>query len=276
MSVVLVTGATGFVGRQTLECLARDGIKTRVILRSPAPSWLSNVQGIEATIFSNDIFSETTLWWNENLAGVDTVVHIAWYAQPGKYLQSELNVDCLAGTLRLAQGCVDAGIRRFIGVGTCFEYDLRGSAPVGVMTPLQPLSLYAACKAAAFLTLSQIFAARQIEFAWCRLFYLHGQGEHTERLVPYLHQKMQSGQTAELSSGNQVRDFLDVKDAGRLIAEITESELQGAQNICSGIPITVRQLAESIADQYQRRDLLKFGMRPDNLVDPAYVVGLKE
>jgi nucleoside-diphosphate-sugar epimerase len=83
MSLVLLTGATGFVGRQILESLSRDGIKTRIVLRGRAPGWLSNMQGIEATIFSNDIFSETALWWKKNLAGVDAVVHAAWYAQPG-------------------------------------------------------------------------------------------------------------------------------------------------------------------------------------------------
>jgi nucleoside-diphosphate-sugar epimerase len=50
MSLVLLTGATGFVGRQILESLSRDGIKTRIVLRGRAPGWLSNMQGIEATM----------------------------------------------------------------------------------------------------------------------------------------------------------------------------------------------------------------------------------
>ena len=37
----------------------------------------------------------------------------------------------------------------------------------------------------------------------------------------------------------------------------------------------VRELAEQIADEYGRRDLLKFGARPDNLIDPPCVVGDK-
>jgi dTDP-6-deoxy-L-talose 4-dehydrogenase (NAD+) len=57
--------------------------------------------------------------------------------------------------------------------------------------------------------------------------------------------------------------------------ETVLSDEQGAVNICSGIPITVRQLAEQVADEYGRRDLLKFGVRPDNLVDPPCVVGVR-
>jgi dTDP-6-deoxy-L-talose 4-dehydrogenase (NAD+) len=51
--------------------------------------------------------------------------------------------------------------------------------------------------------------------------------------------------------------------------------VQGPVNICSAQPITVRQLAETIADEFGRRDLLRFGARPDNLVDPPCVVGIR-
>jgi len=51
--------------------------------------------------------------------------------------------------------------------------------------------------------------------AWCRLFYLHGEGEDARRLVPYLRAKLIAGEPAELTSGKQIRDYLDVRDAGR-------------------------------------------------------------
>ena len=45
--------------------------------------------------------------------------------------------------------------------------------------------------------------------------------------------------------------------------------------ICCGLPISVKELVEDIADQYNRRDLLRFGVRSENLVDPSEVVGIK-
>lgn len=276
MSLVLVTGATGFVGRQVVEFLALQRVEMRLVLRNPIPHWLGQVPRIEKIIMSPDIFAEDTSWWKRTLSGVDTVIHMAWFAEPGKYLQSEINLDCLVGTLRLAQGCVEAEVRRFVGIGTCFEYDLSGNTPIGPSAPLLPLSVYAASKTAVYLTLTQIFSSHQLEFVWCRLFYLYGEGERAERLVPYLRQKLRLGESAELTSGTQVRDFLDVKDAGRMIAEVARSPFQGVKNICSGIPVTVKQLAEKIADEYGRRDLLKLGARADNFVDPPFVVGLKE
>jgi len=139
-----------------------------------------------------DLFAESAAWWSDVCAGVDTVIHAAWYAEPGKYLTSERNLDCLAGTVRLAQGAARSGVRRFVGIGTCFEYDLTGGT-LSVETPLRPLTPYAAAKAAAFLTLSQWLPLQQVGFCWCRLFYLFGEGEDSRRLVPYLRAKLAGG-----------------------------------------------------------------------------------
>ncbi len=172
----------------------------------------------------------------------------------------------------MAKGLAKAGVRRFIGIGTCFEYDLT-SGILTIDTPLKPLSPYADAKAALYLALSHWLSMQSVEFVWCRLFYLYGEGEDPRRLVPYLRSKLAKGEPAELTSGNQIRDFLDVAEAGKLIAETALSDKVGVKNICSGIPTTVRQLAEKIADEFGRRDLLIFGVRPNNIVDPPCVVG---
>jgi dTDP-6-deoxy-L-talose 4-dehydrogenase (NAD+) len=270
---VLLTGGAGFVGRQVLASLVERGAAVRAVVRTGTK--LPPLARDVATITTRDLFAEGAAWWADVCAGVDTVIHVAWYAEPGKYLTSERNLDCLAGTLRLAQGAARSSVRRFVGIGTCFEYDLTRSAPLAVDTPLRPLTPYGAAKAAAYMTLSQWLPGQRVELCWCRLFYLFGEGENSRRLVPYLRAKLAAGEPAELTSGNQVRDFLDVREAGRAIASHALGADTGAVNVCSGNPMTVRQFAERIAGEYGRRDLLKFGARPDSPVEPAYVVGLK-
>lgn len=270
--MILVTGGSGFVGRQVVRRLVADGHRLRVVLRKPSAALDSVAHRIEV-IECPDLFTAGVPWWTRALERVETVVHLAWYAEPGKYLQSEHNLACLEGTLDLGRACAAAGVKRLMGVGTCAEYDLTQ----GVLrpdTPLQPQTLYAACKAAAFLVLGNLLAGSGTRFAWCRLFYLYGEGEDPRRLVPYVRDRLAAGLPAELTSGDQVRDFLDVREAGAMIARVALSDLQGPVNICSGIPVTVRELAERIADEYGRRDLLRFGARPDNLFDPPRVVGV--
>lgn len=271
--LILLTGANGFVGRQVLKSLLRSNVTVRLVLRTGREVPVEARDHIEQVIRTDDIFAESIDWWTKACTDVDTIIHVAWYAEPGKYLQSPKNIDCLAGTLNLARGAVAAKVRRLVGIGTCFEYEL-GDEWLTLDTPLRPVTPYAGAKAAVFMALSQWLPAESVEFAWCRLFYLYGEGEDSRRLVPYLRAKLEAGEPAELTSGTQIRDFMDVSEAGQQIADVAVGSMVGPTNICSGIPITVRHLAEQIADEYGRRDLLKFGVRPDNLVEPPFVVGV--
>ena len=272
--LIVLTGATGFVGRQVLRELGKRNCTVRLIVRDGSQNRIAQSNAIEAVIATADLWSESVAWCADVCRDVDSVIHVAWYAEPGQYLQSPKNLECLAGTLRLAQGASQAKVRRFVGIGTCFEYDLSAGY-LTVATPLRPSTPYAAAKAAAFMALSQYLPQQGVEFAWCRLFYLYGEGEDARRLVPYLRAKLSAGEPADLSSGTQIRDYLDVREAGRMIVEHALGAGQGPVNICTGTPVTVRELAERIADEYGRRDLLRFGARPDNLVDPPCVVGLR-
>jgi nucleoside-diphosphate-sugar epimerase len=265
---VLLTGAAGFVGRQVLHHLNAAQIPVRAVIRKG-----SRVEGTAETIETSDLFSETANWWAEASDGIHTVIHVAWYAKPGLYLQSPENLVCLEGTLTMARGCAQAGVRRFVGVGTCFEYDLSAEKLLLPDMPLRPTTVYAGAKVAAFFALKHWLPSQGVSFAWCRLFYLFGEGEPDGRLVPYLRARLSAGVPAELSDGEQVRDYLDVREAGRLIVAAALGSDEGPINICSGVSTTVRELAGRIADEYGRRDLLAFGARPHNPLDPSYVVG---
>lgn len=270
---VLLTGATGFVGRQILAALLKADVDLRLVLRDGSESRLPQ-GGVAEIVRTADLFRESAEWWAAACQGVDIVIHAAWYAEPGVYMQSPKNLDCLAGTLQLAAGCAQAGVRRVVGIGSCSEYDMS-VGHLSIDTPLRPTTPYAGAKAAAFLALSTLLPQQGVAFAWARLFYLYGEGEDARRLVPYLRARLSAGEPAELTSGTQIRDYLDVATAGAEIAALALGTTSGAVNICSGREQTVRELAEQIADEYGRRDLLRFGERPDNVFDPTCVVGIK-
>jgi nucleoside-diphosphate-sugar epimerase len=269
--LILLTGSTGFVGRQVLNELLKSDFHVRCVVRKENRLPASKL--IESFVTTQDLFQEEEGWWAKVLEGVATIIHVAWFAEPGKYLNSPKNLDCLIGTLRLAKAAAQSGVRRFVRIGTCAEYQFSDS-DLSTETPLDPLSPYAGAKAAAFMSLSRWLPNEGMAFAWCRLFYLYGEGEDARRLVPSIHNQLRAGKPVNLTSGAQIRDFMDVKEAGKQIARVALGEFVGPANICSGIPVSVRQLAEKIADQYDRRDLLQFGARPDNLLDPSRVVGV--
>src|SRR6185295_8851639 len=122
--LILLTGAAGFVGRQVLRVLGERGCRVRPVVRDGKQDMLAHNAAIETIVASPDLFAESATWWAQACRGIDTVIHAAWYDEPGKYLQSPKNQECLSGTLQLADGAMRAKVRRFIGIGTCFEYDL--------------------------------------------------------------------------------------------------------------------------------------------------------
>ena len=271
MTRILLTGATGFVGRPLVRHLLQGGHELRCAIRTGSRSRLPRKKDVEV-VETNDLFAESAEWWAAACERIETIIHIAWYAEPGRYLTSDKNLDCMVGTLALARGAAQAGVRRFVGTGTCFEYDLSYGL-LTPSTPLEPDSPYAAAKASTWQILASWLPEIGISFLWARLFYLYGEGEDPRRLVPYLHRQLSSGQPADLTSGEAVRDYIEVGRAAELLASEALGTREGAVNICSGQGTSIRELAESIADRYGRRDLLNFGGRTAASHEPAMVVG---
>jgi nucleoside-diphosphate-sugar epimerase len=277
---ILLTGSTGFVGRAVTRVLHSAGHRLCHVVRRGSEARIPILGPQDRLIPVEDLFAQSSGWWGHVMQDQDLVLHMAWYAEAGKYQTSPRNLDCLAGTLAMAQGAAQAQLRRFVGVGTCLEYDLRSpqgvSHSVGPDSPLNPQSPYAAAKAACALALGQNLPQSGVDFLWARLFYLHGEGEDPRRLVAALNESLSKGEPIALTSGRQIRDFLEVSEAAEMLVSDALSDLSGVSNICSQTGITVRSLAEQIADRYGRRDLLQFGTRPDNPDDPPCVIGQRD
>lgn len=271
--MVLVTGASGFVGTQIVKQLAKNGHTLRLVARPSAAKDLA-VRVPQAVIMEcGDLFAQSADWWEQACAGVDAIIHAAWYVNPADYLDSEKNAACVSGSFIMAQGAARAGVKHIIGVGTCMEYALP-SERLDVGSPTAPSTVYGACKLALFEILCAFFKSTDMQLSWCRLFYLYGDGENEKRLYPYLNLCLEAGEKVKLGSGTQLRDYMDVSVAGARIADVVDTGQVGAINICSGYPVSIRQFAEGIADRYGRRDLLEFGSHQPHPRDPSAVVGV--
>jgi nucleoside-diphosphate-sugar epimerase len=271
---ILVTGSTGFVGQQVIKALSLLEVELSLVLRADKSTFYNKNKNITSVIDSKNIFDESDSWWQEKCLGIDLLIHLAWYAEPGKYLDSPINEQCFQGTMKMAKGAAQAGVKRFIGIGTCFEYQFS-DLPLDISSPLDPQTQYAAAKVKTFHHLTSFFKEHKTEFLWCRLFYLFGEGEDDRRLIPFLRKQLAAGKEVELTSGDKVKDYLNIEEAGKIITGLAMNKHTGPYNVCSGQPITIKKIAEEIADEYGRRDLLKFGNLQRESVDPSYIVGVK-
>ena len=271
---ILITGATGFVGKQIINSLQNYEVDLHIIVRTSSEKKIPAEQKFARIIFTDDLFSENSDWWLDKCNEIDTVVHVAWYAEPGLYLSSDQNISCLIGSLSLAHGAIKAGVRRFVGIGSCLEYDTTVGY-LSIETPLRPNTLYGSAKTSLYMTLSSWFKEVGLEFCWCRLFYLFGESDNPKRLWGYIKKNLENKKPVGLTKGEQIRDYIDVADAADLIVEKVFSNYVGATNICSGVPITVRELATGLAERLGGEHLLNFGVKAERPDEPSCIVGIK-
>jgi len=271
---ILITGANGFVGSKVIKHLdSMPNVELYLIAREQKVLF-HEIDSIKSVKISKDLFQETSSWWCKACKDIDIVIHLAWYAEPGQYLESPLNEECYKGTIAIAQGAVRAGVKRFIGIGTCFEYKFS-ELPLEISSPLDPKNPYAKAKVKTFNYLSKFFYSHDVEFLWCRLFYLFGEGEDERRLFPFLRKSLAAGKEVELTSGDKIKDYLDIQEASKIIANLAINIHTGPYNVCSGKGVSIKSIAENIADEYDARSLLKYGKLERASYDPAYIVGKK-
>jgi nucleoside-diphosphate-sugar epimerase len=251
---VLVTGATGFIGSHVARALLQGGHEVHAVVR-PA-SDRRRIADIERalTVHIGEM--------DHVPVDPDVLIHLAWYAVPGRYLAAPENRECLAASLRLLRRAAC----RVVCAGTCFEFD-TSLGRLSEDSPTKPTSLYAESKDA----LRRELVERH-DAVWVRFFYQYGPWEDERRLVPSIMRALQRGEPAELSPGEQRRDFLHVEDVAAAVVAIATSGLTGPVNVGSGEAPSVKEIALTIASLAGRPELLRFGVIPHAPGEPMLIL----
>ncbi len=255
---VLVTGASGFIGKHCLPSLIARGYEVHAVTSKTLP--LSPIEYItwhRADLL--DTHNTVSL-----LADIQPshLLHLAWFALPDQYWVSPENIRWVQASLTLFEEFARWQGRRLVVAGTCAEYDWRFGYCAEGVTPLAPSQLYGVCKHALHLMTDAWACHTELSLAWGRIFFLYGPHEYKERLVPSVIESLLDKQLALCSHGKQIRDYLYVEDAAEALVALLDSELQGAVNIASGIPLSVRDLVSTVADLLASHELIRFGARP--------------
>jgi nucleoside-diphosphate-sugar epimerase len=238
---IFLTGGTGFIGSNFINIAIKKGHDIVAIKRrnsSPRIDIVGKLTWVEGSL-DNDFGA----YFNK----CDVLVHMAAYG----VTDGTDNLDeCLywnvTATYRLCKQAYEAGIKKFIIVGSCFEYGMSGDRYDFIPTtaPLEPVTSYAASKAAATVLLQGWATEKGLYMQIMRIFHVYGEGESKTRLWPSLHKAAISGSDFEMTEGRQIRDFLHVKDAVQNLVEALKFDLITAglptiRNVGSGHPQSV-------------------------------------
>jgi nucleoside-diphosphate-sugar epimerase len=204
----------------------------------------------------------------------ESLVHLAWYVEHGRFWDAPENVVWVEYSLRLLRAFAANGGRRAVLLGTCAEYDWStADGPLNeARSPIAPANLYGTAKDA-LRRVGAAYAEREgFELAWGRLFFLYGPREAPGRLVPSVIRSLLAGEPIDTTSGTQRRDFLHVDDVGRAIAALLGSPAVGAVNIASGTAVALADLLDLIAATVGVEGLVRRGAVPDRPNEPALLL----
>jgi UDP-glucuronate decarboxylase len=270
---VLVTGASGFIGSHVVRTLVAAGHQIAFISRTTQDR-LWRLQDISSGVVYipgnlDDLASikPTLLAWQP-----EACVHLAWYTQPGRYLEAEDNLTSLSNAISLVQFLAQAGCRKFIGVGSCAEYD-TDRRYLQESSPTRPATLYAAAKLSFYLLGQQMTRSLDMDFVWARIFNLYGPFEDARRVVPAAIQTLWRQENFPATTGQQVRDYLHVEDIALAFCHLVEQKIDGIFNIASNKPVRVRTLLESVGQQMGTPELIRFGELGDREWEPSFICG---
>ncbi|MDO9540774.1 MAG: NAD(P)-dependent oxidoreductase, partial [Kiritimatiellia bacterium] len=261
MNKLFITGASGFIGSHVVRHAFAANCQVAILAMPTDPLWRLKDMADHLTVIQGDLDHPETYRLVLSAWKPEACIHLAWYAEPGKYLHAMENLACLEGSLALFQELIRIDCRHIVMAGTCAEYALQNKI-INEDSPTDPATLYAACKLSLNLIGRQLAARTGVKFTWGRVFYLYGPHEDPRRVVPALIHSLSEGKPFPATSGEQVRDYLHVEDVASAFYRLAEHGTEGVFNICSGNPITMRRLMEIIGEIMRHGELIRFGEAP--------------
>jgi len=243
---VLVTGAAGFLGSHLVPRLIEEGAEVCVLDQPNARRWALLERSDLAASLRADVRTLAEPSRDRALGDVDVIFHLAAVGVTGDVTDMRQvvtgNID---GTLAVLLAAQRLG-SRLLYCGSCFEY---GSGDRWSEDALPaPTTEYGAAKAAGWL-LANAFARRTgVEVVSLRPFTMYGPMEPPGRLVPSVVRHALAGRPIDLTPGDQLRDFVFVTDAvdAFVAAATTDAAVGGTFNVCTGNPVTVRDVVHRV------------------------------
>jgi nucleoside-diphosphate-sugar epimerase len=257
MNKVLVTGATGFIGRHCLPILINRGYEVHAVsLRIP------------------ERFSPEIYWHKANLLDMSQIsvliskvqpnylLHFAWYVEPGRLTTADENFLWIQASLELLQQFYNQGGMRIVTAGSCFEYNWNYGYCSEFITPRVPDTFYGKCKNGLQILFKAFSEQTGVSSSWGRIFFVYGPHEKPERLVSSVIISLLKAEPAHCSHGNQIRDYLFVEDVAAAFVDLLESNVQGPVNIASGHPVSLREIVSKLGRWLNGEHLIKWGAVP--------------
>jgi UDP-glucose 4-epimerase len=258
---VLVTGASGFLGRHLVSRLRSAGAEVHTVGRQP-----SSEAGPVECRWAADVADEREAREVVQTVKPDVVVHLGalTHAAPDVELVLPTFHSTLVSTVNLLTALTEQGCRRIVLAGSIEE-------PVGG-AEVRPASPYAAAKWAASAYGRMFHALYGAPVVIARLAVTYGPGQLTRKVIPSTILALLRGEAPRVSSGARAWDVVYVDDAIEALVRLVKGRgPDGATvDVGSGRLTTLRSIVERVAAIVDPTINPVFGAVPDRPLTATY------
>jgi len=269
---LLVTGANGFIGKYVIKSLLDSSNSLKIFAVSQGSNNKATHKNL--TWINLDLHDYEATYSALKETAPDVLIHLAWYAEHGKFWTSLENLKWISTTINLLRNFHEFGGKKAFISGTCAEYD---SSPVPCeedLTPIRPQSIYGKCKDLTHQIAKDLCVNWDLELIWGRIFIPYGPGESLKRLIPSSLKAMNDGLDIDTTHGNQLRDFIYASDVANAITLLSISKVtSGAYNISSGQAVSIKEILEICQKNSKRVSKIKYGSIPLPSHETQFLVG---
>lgn len=265
--IVLVTGATGFIGNYVVEELLKQGIKVIAtstnIENAKSFSWYKKV-----TYLPYEIKGKDQLNLFEYFNKPDGVIHLAWKGLPN-YTEHFHIEENLFNDYFFLKNLIENGLQNLTVTGTCFEYGMvEGCLSEDLIT--NPNNSYALAKDSLRKFLFELQKKYSFNLKWTRLFYMYGEGQAKNSIISQLNKAIEDKEKVfNMSGGDQERDYSKVEDVAKnIVAICLQNNIQGIINCCNGTPIKVKEFIKKYLENKNQKISLNLGFYPYSKLEP--------
>ncbi len=252
---VLVTGGAGFIGSHLVPRLLELGHSVTV-LDNLSNGKLENLYGVldhpKFAFQRGDIRDKPIP--NEIFDGIDSIIHLAALidisASVADPIQNhEVNVN---GVFNMLHGAIKHNVKKFVFASSTAVYGDAKTLPLQENSILHPISPYAASKVAGEAYCSAFASCFGLETIILRFFNIYGlrsENSPYSGVITKFLQKIINGEVLTIDGdGEQTRDFIHVSDIVKAVILALEQEgLKGEVfNVCTGVPTSINQLADTL------------------------------
>lgn len=215
--IAVVSGATSFIGSGLIETLVEKEIKVYALCRFSS-KYMSRLPKHELVIPVNcDLTKISEVELTEKC---DVFYHLAWStAEKNDFYLQNLNVKYTLDGVHLAK---KLGCSRFLFAGSQAEYGLA-NVPLDENTPCFPVTGYGIAKLCA----GQMGRAEAkklgIDFIYTRILSVYGEKDNPNTLYSYLMACFQTGTTPELTSCEQIWDYMPIEQCSEVLWWLSET-----------------------------------------------------